>query len=314
MMKEQRCLLRWVVAITMGLSLVVGCEAKQEETKENSPSLEKEREEAEKVVEKAPEPPPVEEPSEAELLKARLELPEGMSNPPAEAETTSSKIRWVQLEQGDGTDSPKGDDVFWVHYVSWDETGRRKGNTVKDGKAKQMRMKKTLAGWSEMLSEMSVGERRRVWLPAKLAHPRKAKVKDPKDRRILDLQLVKLNRAPSAPKTVRRAPKDAEKLKSGLAWMPLTEAQGETRPGPDSEVVVKYAGWTTDGSCFDFTGEGETFSTRLDQVIPGWTQGIRLLSPGQKGRFWIPENLAYKGSRGKPKGMLVFDVELVEIR
>ena len=105
----------------------------------------------------------------------------------------SINARNGQLEQGDGTDSPKGDDVFWVHYVSWDETGRRKGNTVKDGKAKQMRMKKTLAGWSEMLSEMSVGERRRVWLPAKLAHPRKAKVKDPKDRRILDLQLVKLN-------------------------------------------------------------------------------------------------------------------------
>ena len=125
---------------------------------------------------------------------------------------------------------------------------------------------------------------------------------------------MKLNRAPDAPKSVKRPPKDATKLKSGLSWKALSEPVGDTTPGPDSEVVVKYAGWTTDGACFDFTGEGETFSTRLDQVIPGWTQGIRLLTTGQKGRFWIPEKLAYKGSRGKPKGMLVFDVELVEIR
>ena len=132
--------------------------------------------------------------------------------------------------------------------------------------------------------------------------------------RILDLQLVKLNRAPLAPKHVKRAPKDAQSLKSGLKWKALTEGQGDERATPTSEVVVRYAGWTTDGTCFDFTGEEETTSFRLDQVIPGWTQGIRLLAPGQKGRFWIPQDLAYKGARGKPKGMLVFDVELVEIR
>ena len=55
----------------------------------------------------------------------------------------------------------------------------------------------------------------------------------------------------------------------------------------------------------------------LDQVIPGWTEGLQLMVVGEKRRFWIPGNLAYDvpGSRGDaPKGMLVFDVELLAVR
>ena len=47
-------------------------------------------------------------------------------------------------------------------------------------------------------------------------------------------------------------------------------------------------------------------------VFPGWTDGLQIMSVGEKTRFWIPEKLAYRGR--KPKGMLVFDVELIEIK
>ena len=50
----------------------------------------------------------------------------------------------------------------------------------------------------------------------------------------------------------------------------------------------------------------------LGEVIDGWTEGVQLLSPGDKARFWIPENLAYKGQEGMPAGMLVFDIELIK--
>ena len=57
-------------------------------------------------------------------------------------------------------------------------------------------------------------------------------------------------------------------------------------------------------------GEPATFP--LNRVIPGWTEGVQLMVVGEKRRFWIPEELAYKGKPG-PQGTLVFDVELIDI-
>ncbi len=58
---------------------------------------------------------------------------------------------------------------------------------------------------------------------------------------------------------------------------------------------------------------GQALKFPLDQVIKGWTEGVQLMVPGEKRRFWIPEKMAYGGEEGKPKGMLVFDVELISI-
>lgn len=57
---------------------------------------------------------------------------------------------------------------------------------------------------------------------------------------------------------------------------------------------------------------GEPATFRLDQVIPGWTEGLQLMVLGETRRLWIPEPLAYKGQR-EPKGMLVFDVQLMKM-
>ena len=79
-------------------------------------------------------------------------------------------------------------------------------------------------------------------------------------------------------------------------------------------VKVHYTGWTTDGKMFDSSvvrGEPATFP--LDKVIPGWTEGVQLIGLGGTTRIWVPEELAYKGKPGRPKGMLVFDVQLLEI-
>jgi peptidylprolyl isomerase len=85
-------------------------------------------------------------------------------------------------------------------------------------------------------------------------------------------------------------------------------------PTPKDTVKVHYAGWTTDGKMFDSSylrNEPSTFV--LTGVIAGWTDGLQLMTPGDRVRFWIPEELAYKGQAGKPQGLLVFEVELLEI-
>jgi peptidylprolyl isomerase len=117
-----------------------------------------------------------------------------------------------------------------------------------------------------------------------------------------------------APPDVAAAPADAEKTPSGLASKVLQKGTGTEKPSSDSKVKVHYTGWTTDGKMFDSSVQRGTPATfKLDQVIKGWTEGLQLMVVGEKRRFWIPEELAYKGAPGAPQGMLVFDVELIKI-
>ena len=117
-----------------------------------------------------------------------------------------------------------------------------------------------------------------------------------------------------APEDVAKAPADANFTDSGLAYKILSHGNGTEHPTRSSTVTVHYSGWTTDGKLFDSSvARGETISFGLNQVIPGWTEGLQLMKVGDKARFWIPGNLAYgeRPSRpGMPYGTLVFDVEL----
>ena len=117
-----------------------------------------------------------------------------------------------------------------------------------------------------------------------------------------------------APPDVAAPPADAVKLPSGLATKVLKAGTGKDHPVPDDLVMVDYTGWKTDGAMFDSSvARGESISFPLNGVIAGWTEGVQLMVEGEKTRFWIPENLAYEG-RQEPRGMLVFDVELIKIK
>jgi peptidylprolyl isomerase len=120
-----------------------------------------------------------------------------------------------------------------------------------------------------------------------------------------------------APADVAAPPADAEKTASGLASKVLQPGNGDKRPGPRDRVKVHYTGWTKDGKMFDSSVvRQEPTEFALNQVIPGWTEGVQLMLPGEKRRFWIPANLAY-GERprpGAPSGQLTFDVELLEFK
>ena len=115
------------------------------------------------------------------------------------------------------------------------------------------------------------------------------------------------------PPDVAGPPADAKKTKSGLAYKVLAQGSGDAKPGENDSVKVNYTGWTTDGETFDTTDGKAARTFKVGKVIPGWTEGMQLMKVGEKTRFWIPEELAYKGRKGAPQGMLVFDVELVDI-
>jgi peptidylprolyl isomerase len=120
-----------------------------------------------------------------------------------------------------------------------------------------------------------------------------------------------------APDDVAAPPADAKKTSSGLAIKVLKPGTGKDHPTADDKVKVDYTGWTTDGKMFDSSvTRGEPTSFRVSGVIKGWTEGLQLMTVGEKARLWIPGKLAYgdtPAQPGMPAGMLVFDVELLDI-
>ena len=118
-----------------------------------------------------------------------------------------------------------------------------------------------------------------------------------------------------APPDVAAPPPDSLKSPSGLSTRVLRPGTGQRHPRASDTVVVHYTGWTTDGKMFDSSVQrGEPSEFQVSQVIRGWTEGLQMMVEGEKRRLWIPESLAYQGQPGQPQGMLVFDVELIDIK
>jgi FKBP-type peptidyl-prolyl cis-trans isomerase len=104
---------------------------------------------------------------------------------------------------------------------------------------------------------------------------------------------------------------------SGLQYQVISEGTGN-KPLATDMVTVHYHGTTIDGTVFDSSVDrGEPASFGLNQVIPGWTEGVQLMNVGSKYKFYIPENLAYGAQSPspviKPYSTLVFEVELISI-
>jgi len=248
-------------------------------------------------------------------------IPDNVAKPPDNTETTKSGIKLAVVRPGTGKDKARPYDNVTFNYTAWDGDGRMIDTTELRKRPVTAAPYKQSAVMNEMLTQMTAGERLRFWVEAeKMINAGKPVGGVSKGLLCYELEILQIVKAdhepPPTPPDVAKPPADAKKTAKGVFYRVLKTGASKDgkHPSEADSVKVHYTGWTTDGKMFDSSqlrGEPATFG--LKGVIAGWTDGIPVMTVGDRVRFWIPEELAYKGVAGKPAGMLVFDVELLEI-
>lgn len=247
------------------------------------------------------------------------ETPSDVAAAPADAAKTASGLASKVLQAGKGENHPAATDTVTVHYSGWTTDGKLFDSSVQRGTPTSFPLNGVIKGWTEGLQLMVEGEKRRFWIPGALAYGENPGGGRPGGLLVFDVELISIKQAPKPPATpedVAAAPESAEKTASGIASRVLTKGTGTVHPKATDQVKVHYSGWTTDGKLFDSSiTRDEPIVFPLNQVIPGWTEGVQLMVEGEKRRLWIPGKLAYGDTAppGAPSGTLVFDVELLQI-
>ncbi len=247
-----------------------------------------------------------------------IPAPEDVAKPPADAKKTESGLVTKVLTPGKSKEHPTDADQVKVHYTGWTKDGKMFDSSVERGEPASFGVTQVIPGWTEALKLMVVGEKRRLWIPGKLAYGDTPRMGAPAGDLTFDVELLEILAAPKAPEDVKAPPATAKRTGSGLAYRVLKKGTGKAHPKATDRVTVHYSGWTTDGKMFDSSVQrGQPSSFNLNGVIKGWTEGVQLMVEGEKARFWIPGDLAYgdKPTRpGAPSGTLVFDIELLQIK
>jgi peptidylprolyl isomerase len=233
--------------------------------------------------------------------------------PPPDAQSTADGLAYKVLKPGTGDIHPDDNDLVVVDFTGWKSSdGTVFASSVTSGKPQLLPIEALIQGWTEGMQLMTEGETARFWIPGDLAY--KGIEGKPQGMLVFDVTLREIRQIPPVPDDVAAPPADAQRASDGVAWKVLQPGTGTRHPGATDTVKVNYIGWTTDGKWFDSTySRGKPASLPLNHVIQGWREGLQQMVVGEKARIWIPEDLAYKGEEGKPKGMLVFDVELLDI-
>lgn len=266
-------------------------------------------------------------PAEAAPLVAppagMLPPPQDVAAAPANAAVTESGLACVVLVKGSGTEHPAIYDTVKMHQVVWTTDGKMHMNTGDNGSAVEFDVTQSvLPGLRKAIELMVEGEKRRCWIPGRLAFGEAVEGaiqqgKKPLGTLVYDLSLVSLKKItglPEAPPEVAAVPPDVERSPSGLAWRVLKEGTGDKKPQLESIVSLRYTGWTPEGQVFMTTERKQIpKSSRMGMMIPGWQEGLLQMTIGEKRRFWIPKELAYRGQPGRPQGTVVFDIELVAV-
>lgn len=245
-----------------------------------------------------------------------LRPPPNLGSAPATATETASGMSYIVIKPASDPGRFVTGEFVEFRLDAWSSDGTTRANARQDGA--QVRSIRSLAseqpGLARALLTTPVGETRRWWILADRLKPGYPGMPDL--AHVMDLTVLGEKNPVQTPADLRAPPADAVRTPSGLSYRVLKRGAGGARPSPASTIEIHYSGWTLDGRLFDSSvARDQRASFPLDQLIPGWQEGILLMSRGDSFRFWIPGPLAYDtptASPDTPKGTLVFDITLYD--
>jgi len=230
---------------------------------------------------------------------------------------TNSGLQYKVLEQGDG-EMPSIGQIVFIEYVGRLVNGQIFSRS--DGLDYLTLTQNILPGLFEGIPLMNTGSKYEFVIPSELGFgdspPANTPVR-PGSVLIMEITLDSYLLAPDQFLTQNSENEDIMVTDSGLQYSVITEGQGDNATA-GSTVRVRYKGTLTNGLQFDRSPGNDTVTFNTSQVIPGFSEGLRLMNRGSKFQFYIPPNLGYGqqppfGSVIPPNAVLVFEVELVEI-
>ena len=239
---------------------------------------------------------------------------------------TESGLKVEIMEKGTGQ-IPQTGDLVSVHYTgSLKSNGEVFDSSYDAGRPFEFPLGKgrVIKGWDEGIALLKVGTQAKLIIPANLAYGDKDNGPIPANSDLVFI--VELIGIKAAPKPITHAVFDtttAEKIttNSGLICHIVSKGEGP-KVQIGSNVKVHYYGYLTEnGQKFDSSferGEPITVQVGAGQVIPGWEEGLSLLSQGDKAKLFIPSGLAY-GDQGIPgvipgNAELAFDVQIMSVQ
>ncbi|VAW01224.1 FKBP-type peptidyl-prolyl cis-trans isomerase FkpA precursor [hydrothermal vent metagenome] len=232
--------------------------------------------------------------------------------------TTDSGLKYEILTEGSGA-SPTAEDSVTVHYEGTLMDGTKFDSSYDRGETITFPLNRVIKGWTEGVQLMKEGAKYKFTIPSDLAYGEEGGGPIPPNADLIFIvELVKV--VVDEGKAFLKQNKEKsgiETTDSGLQYKILLEGTGKS-PNATDRVTVHYEGTLIDGTKFDSSYDrGEPIDFGLNQVIPGWTEGVQLMKEGAKYKFFIPSELAYgpQGSPGAipPNAALIFTVELIRV-
>ncbi|MCH8861567.1 MAG: FKBP-type peptidyl-prolyl cis-trans isomerase [Proteobacteria bacterium] len=242
-------------------------------------------------------------------------IPDAVNNPPKGARTIFTGLRYIDLKPGSGR--PPADEQRIVRTLTdaWQADGKQVSNAILDGldTNQVFELRRQLPILAKALESTPVGGKRRWWISKDLIPENP--ILGSFDH-MIDIEVVDIVDPLPAPADVRAIPSDATVSENGIGYKVLVAGDG-AHPTLSDDIEVHYSGWQTNGHMFDSSRlRMRTNTFPLGKLIQGWQETIPLMQVGERARIWIPGALAYDNREDRPfapKGMLVFDVELVSI-
>ena len=122
---------------------------------------------------------------------AQIPAPPDVAAAPADAVRTSSNLASKVLTPGTGTRHPRPNSRVTVHYTGWTTSGRMIDSSVVRGQPSTFRLDGVIDGWTEGVQLMVEGEKRRFWIPARLAY--EGAPGKPQGMLVFDIELIKID-------------------------------------------------------------------------------------------------------------------------